>query len=115
MIIAEMCVVDYPNSTATTYTGLEYYEEINTTITIVLDSLTGINDFDDYTFIINDPFDHYINWWDWFRTGAKQQISRKKKVFKKLYFVSKNYWLRILPSKSGWVGKAMKRKKGKCV
>jgi hypothetical protein len=55
---------------------------------------------------------HRFNWWDWFRTGFRFQESRKKwtrKISMKYFRV---FWRRNLPHKSGWVGKAMARKKG---
>lgn len=52
------------------------------------------------------------NWWDWYRTGRYHQVSRKKWVIKKTTKQVMAYWRRCLPAKSGWVGKAMARRKG---
>jgi hypothetical protein len=50
-------------------------------------------------------------WWAWFRDGFLFQPRRKKLVNKQTKKSIKSFWLRILPSKSGWVGKVMARKK----
>jgi len=73
-----------------------------------------------YTYTVNTAgfastqlnlFRHLHNWWDWYRTGWYHQVSRKKWVIKKTIKQVAAFWLRILPSKSGWVGKAMARRK----
>jgi hypothetical protein len=62
---------------------------------------------------IPGPFPHYNNWWDWFRTGSTKQKSKKKKGLKNNFHPPKLFWRRILPAKSGYIGKALKRRKGK--
>jgi hypothetical protein len=111
--------VQYSTQTSPTTLNEEYsstdYEEPNSYI--VLDSLTYVDPYHDFDYktyeLLRTPFDHYINWWDWKRTGKLQQISRKKKIFKHQFFCKNNFWRKILPSKSGYIGKEMKRRKGK--
>jgi hypothetical protein len=83
---------------------------------LILDSLTAAYPYHDFEYKssikIKNKFDHYNKWWDWFRTGSFQQSCKKKKTIKYNSKSNKIYWRRILPHKSGWVGKALQRRKG---
>lgn len=62
-----------------------------------------------------DPVFYHVRfqkWWDWFRTGAFMQESRKKWAVKQTIKPILAYWRKMLPAKSGWVGPAMARRKG---
>lgn len=83
----------------------------------ILDSLTAAYPYHDFEYknspvIRKSKFDHYLKWWDWFRTGAFQQPCKKKKTIKYNSKCNRNYWRKMLPPKSGWVGKALQRRKG---
>ena len=64
-----------------------------------------------FTSALLDLSRHLHNWWDWYRTGWYHQGSRKKWGIKKTIKQAAAFWLRILPSKSGWLGKALARRK----
>lgn len=106
---------DHSDSTATFYPDNDGLYRISTNCTIICYDTTDAisNYYLEWSIQREKLLRDWNKWWDWFRTGYRQQFSRKKKGIKRINFICKNYWRKILPSKSGWVGKVMLKKKGK--